>query len=179
MCNHNSNSIILILLVVAMCLLTGRTTCFAESVSLSWDANTESDLAGYKVYYKADFYSLPFDGAGAIEGASPVDVYNMTTATISGIDPSRSYYFAVTAYNTSGIESSYSNIVSVPESATFLLSDALLALQIGSGKVTPTAEQVARLDVAPVINGTSAPNGVVDTGDAIVLLSKIVGKPIM
>ena len=52
----------------------------------------------------------------------------------------------------------------------------VLALQIGSGKIIPTAGQLTRLDVAPVVNGISVPNGVVDTGDSIVLLSKIVGK---
>jgi len=337
--------------------------CSAATVSLSWDANTESNLAGYKVYYQADSAVLPFQGSGAAEGASPVQVYNKTTATISGLDPGRTYYFAITAYDAAGMESSYSNIVTVPESApptvilsspannstvsgkvsviasasdnvgvakveyyvngvlkatdtsspsdylwdttalatgtytllakafdaagnvgqsnsvavtvikdttapvvlltapgnnytvsgivaitasasdnavvstvefysngtllfasnvapyafnwntafvanggyilmakaydnagnskqsanvsvtvnnpvttSFTLSDALLALQIGSGKVSPTAVELTRLDVAPVVNGISVPNGVVDTGDAIVLLSKIVGK---
>lgn len=166
-----------VLIFLMLRLLMVQTACFAETVSLSWDANTESDLAGYKVYYKADSSSLPFDGTGAVEGASPVDVYNLTAATVSGLDPRRTYYFAVTAYNTTGIESPYSNIVTVLESVTTSLSDVLLAVQIGSGRVSPTAEQVIRLDVAPIVNGISVPNGVVDTGDAIVLLSIIVGKP--
>jgi hypothetical protein len=67
----------------------------------------------------------------------------------------------------------------LPDTTSPTLSDALLALQIGSGKITPTAEQMIRLDVAPVVNGISVPNGVIDTGDAIVLLSKIVGKHIL
>jgi len=90
------------------------TTCLASSIVLQWDANTESDLAGYKVYYQANSSTPPFDGAGAIQGVAPVDVANQTTATISGLDPGTDYYFAVTAYNTSGMESPYSNIVAIP-----------------------------------------------------------------
>jgi len=256
-----------------MSLLAGQTVCFAETVSLSWDANSEPNLGGYKVYYKADSFSLPFDGVNAVEGASPVDAHNLTTATISGLDLSRTYYFAVTAYNTSGFESAYSNIVTILEavppsvsltspvahstingtvaitvtasdnvgvsmvefyrngtlvfasnvapytfnwdttsvgngsfslmakahdsagnvtqsdnvsvavnnqnSPSYTLSDVLLALQIASGKVTPSAAQIIRFDVAPVVHGVSVPNGVVDTGDAIVLLSIILGKPVL
>ena len=273
MCNTNFKSNALIFFVMIMSLMVGQTTCFAEAVTLSWDANSEPDLAGYKVYYKADSPSMPFDGTGALEGTAPVDVHNLTTATITGLDLSRTHYFAVTAYDTTGLESDYSNIVAVLEtvppsvslispatnitasgivaitatasdnvgvsmvefyrngvllfagneapytfnwdttsagngsyslmarahdsagnvkqSATvsvtvnnqvnrpLTLSDALIALQIGSGKITPTAGQIARLDVAPVVNGVSVPNGVVDTGDAIVLLSKILGKPVL
>lgn len=190
MCNANFKSELFICIVVTILFITGQLACFAATVSLTWDANSETDLGGYRVYYKTDSSALPFDGVGAAEGVSPVDVNNLTSATLSGLDPGRTYYFAVTAYNTSGLESPYSNIVEFPEtvppsaSLSFpstgpTLTDALLALQIGSGKVVPTGEQLSRLDVAPVLNGISVPNGVVDTGDAIVLLSKIVGKSIL
>lgn len=89
--------------------------CFAETVQLSWDANPEPTLAGYKVYYQADSSTQPFSGTAAIEGVSPLDVHQQTSTTISGLDPAHTYYFAVTAYDTSGVESDYSNIVTVPE----------------------------------------------------------------
>ena len=82
-------------------------TSSASSVNLQWDANTETDLAGYKVYHTAE--SAPF------EGAVSIDVSKQTTATITDLDPNLSYSFAVTAYNASGIESTFSNIVSIPE----------------------------------------------------------------
>jgi len=66
--------------------------------------------------------------------------------------------------------------ITLPGSTVFTIIDALLALQIGSGQIAPTAGVMTRLDVAPVFNGTSVPNGVVDTGDAIAILSIIVGK---
>jgi hypothetical protein len=56
------------------------------------------------------------------------------------------------------------------------IADALVALQIAVGTVQPTGDNLSRLDVAPFINGKSVPNGKIDTGDAIVILSKVVGK---
>ncbi|MDD2272909.1 MAG: Ig-like domain-containing protein [Desulfuromonadaceae bacterium] len=82
-------------------------TSFASSVTLQWDPNAEADVAGYKVYYSPD--------SSQLEGSAPIDVKKLTTTTVSGLDPEKSYNFAVTAYNTSGTESSFSNIVSAIE----------------------------------------------------------------
>jgi hypothetical protein len=73
----------------------------AADVTLAWDANTESDLAGYKVYYGT---------ASGVYG-TPITIGTQTTYTVTGLPPG-TYYFAVTAYNTSGLESGYSNEVS-------------------------------------------------------------------
>lgn len=94
--------------------LGGQAVCFASTVVLQWD--TITGITGYKVYYQADSATQPFQGTGATQGASPIVVPNssqsITSATISGLDPTRTYFFAVTAYNASG-ESAYSNIVSI------------------------------------------------------------------
>lgn len=82
-------------------------TAVASGVVLQWDPNTEPDLAGYKVYYTAD--------SGTFDGVIPIDVQNQTTATINDLDPTKAYRFAVTAYNASGTESGFSNIVTVEE----------------------------------------------------------------
>lgn len=65
-----------------------------------------------------------------------------------------------------------------PETPPALLSliDAQLALQIASGSATPNGAQLTRLDVAPFTDGQSHPNGMVDTGDVVVILLKLVGK---
>jgi hypothetical protein len=60
--------------------------------------------------------------------------------------------------------------------STTNVADALLALQIAVGKVSPSAVQLARGDVAPMVNGKSMPNGKIDIGDVIVLLGKATGK---
>lgn len=70
--------------------------------TLEWDPNSESDLAGYKMY---------FGTASGVYG-EPIDVGLATTHTVTGLLHGRTYYFAVSAYNTSGKESGKSNEVS-------------------------------------------------------------------
>jgi len=89
-------------------------TAHAYTVTLQWDANTDTDLAGYKLYY-AIANVQPFTGTGATQGVSPVIIPKGTQiGSLAGLDPAKPYFFAVTAYNTSGLESAYSNIVTVP-----------------------------------------------------------------
>jgi len=88
-------------------LLIFSTCVFAEDISLSWDPPTINedgtpltDLAGYKVYY------------GNISGSytKSIDVNNVTIFTVKNLTDGV-WYFAVTAYDTSGNESNYSNEV--------------------------------------------------------------------
>jgi len=81
----------------------------ASNASLQWDPVAAPGLAGYKVYYS--------DVATPLEAATPIDVGKLTTASISGLDPAKSYEFAVTAYDTAGTESSFSNVVTLQELA--------------------------------------------------------------
>jgi len=74
---------------------------FAGSITIQWDANTEPDLAGYCVHY----------GSSPGEYTERVDVGNVTTYCIEGLIPD-TYYIVVTAYDTSDLESEYSNEVS-------------------------------------------------------------------
>src|SRR5881296_1937266 len=74
----------------------------AAQVTLAWDANTDPDLAGYKLYY----------GLSSGSYQSSVDVGNVTSYTLSGLLDGRIYYFAATAYNLSVAESGFSNEVS-------------------------------------------------------------------
>jgi hypothetical protein len=85
-----------LVLGVILCVFTA--TAHAANVSLAWDPNTESGLAGYKVYY----------GTASRNYSSTLNVGNWTTCTISGLAEGTTYYFAVTAYDTSGLESPYS-----------------------------------------------------------------------
>lgn len=74
----------------------------AQQVTLTWDANTESDLVGYKVHY----------GTNSRAYATTLDVRNVTTFTVAGLNAGQTYYFAATAYSASGSQSGYSNEVS-------------------------------------------------------------------
>jgi hypothetical protein len=73
----------------------------AADVTLQWDANTETDLAGYKVYV----------GTASRTYGTPFTIGTQTTYSVTNLQPG-TYYFAVTALNSSGLESDYSNEVS-------------------------------------------------------------------
>jgi hypothetical protein len=105
----------LAIMLTVIFFVASHATCFASSITLQWDSDTDPNVTGYKVYYQEDSSTQPFQGTGATQGAAPIDAQNLTTATITGLDPAHAYYFAVTAYDASGTESAYSNIVTAPE----------------------------------------------------------------
>ena len=94
-------------LIITILLLALAVCAHAADVKLQWDPNTESDLAGYRLYQKADSAVPPFTKVQEIQKGT-------TTASVTGLDPAHSYSFAVTAYNTAGLESAYSNVVTIP-----------------------------------------------------------------
>jgi hypothetical protein len=84
-----------------MLLLMPSTDALAAPITLVWDAVSDSDLAGYKIYY----------GFGSRQYSVNMNVGNYTTAKLSGLKEAQIYYIAVTAYDKSGHESAYSNEV--------------------------------------------------------------------
>jgi hypothetical protein len=87
----------------------------AINITLQWDPNSESDLAGYKVYYKTGSSGEPYNGTSADQGPSPITVLvedlddpNAPAYALSGLDENKVYFFSVTAYNDSYLESVYS-----------------------------------------------------------------------
>ncbi len=77
----------------------------SNSAGLAWDAVTVPALSGYRVYFgTAPGTYLQSVGQGTSVG-------NVTTYTMTGLASGSRYYFAVTAFDTLGIESDYSNEV--------------------------------------------------------------------
>jgi len=81
-----------------------------NSATLSWEPPTTNadgtplnDLAGYKVYYG----KAPGDRSTTKDVGLP----DTTEYTINNLDSGTRYYFAVTAYDTSGNESDFSEEV--------------------------------------------------------------------
>jgi len=70
----------------------------AGTVTLAWDANTEPDLAGYKIHY----------GLSSGNYSSTIDVKNVNEYTVQNLTPGTTYYFAATAYDNDDNESAYS-----------------------------------------------------------------------
>jgi hypothetical protein len=106
-----SNPISKFFLLLTVCLFFIANSVAAKDVSLNWDPSPSSNVAGYKIYYDAGSSSLPLDGSGANEGSSPINVGAALSSDITGLPDAETHYFAVTAYDASGIESTYSNIV--------------------------------------------------------------------
>ncbi len=112
------------LLLLLYFLLVPAAICLSADVTLSWDPSPSPDVQGYYVYYKLNDPTLPFDGTGANEGSSPIDANSNLTATLTGLSDSGTYYFTITAYDTEGNESTFSNIVSSSSAVPALLSPA-------------------------------------------------------
>jgi Fibronectin type III domain/Glucodextranase, domain B/Bacterial Ig domain len=75
---------------------------FAGSAILRWEPNAESDFNNYNVYY----------GTQSRSYEQPVPVGKSTSYNLNELDADRTYYFAVTAIDTSGNESGFSAEVS-------------------------------------------------------------------
>lgn len=91
---HSLELALLGLLLLASSLLAG-------TAKMAWDPNPETDLAGYRIYW----------------GPTPRGYTNFATfgktTTNEVILNSGVYYFAVTAYATNGLESDYSNEITI------------------------------------------------------------------
>ncbi|TLY16885.1 MAG: hypothetical protein E6K69_03110 [Nitrospirae bacterium] len=72
------------------------------TATLTWNASTSSDVAGYKVYLGT---------ASGVYGP-PTSVGNVITSQVTNLQSGTTYFFAVTAVDTSGNESTFSNEVS-------------------------------------------------------------------
>ena len=83
---------------------------FAVDVTLAWDPNTETDLEGYGVYFNKGTPGPPYNLFGYITTGEISNPDNPMFA-VTGLDKGARYYFAVTAYDTDGNESYFSNSV--------------------------------------------------------------------
>lgn len=85
----------------------GTAILMGGTAILAWDPPVSTSvLAGYRVYYgtaPGKYLQTPGNG---------VPVTNATTYTVTGLQSATTYYFAVTAYDTSNSESGFSNEVS-------------------------------------------------------------------
>lgn len=80
---------------------TGTATLAWTAPSTNADGSPLTDLAGYRVYF------------GTTPGVyTSLDVGKVVSYEMGGLTKGQTYYFAVTAYNSSGNESDYSNLTS-------------------------------------------------------------------
>jgi hypothetical protein len=127
------------LALALLVVLTASSTLSAQTVT--WNANTESNLAGYRVQY------------GTVSGSpsTTIDVGRVTSRQFTGLQPGVTYYFRVVAYNTAGQSSAPSAQVSY----------TVPGLPAPSGTLTATA-------VSPNTGPTSGGTAITVTGTGFV-----------
>ena len=119
---------LLAITLVAATLHLGAFTAQAAQAGLSWNAPTTNsngtpitDLAGYKIHI----------GNASRSYQQTIDTGRVTNYTVSNLTDGSSYYFAVTAYNSAGVESPYSSEVS--KSFPVLTTTHLIKATSGAG----------------------------------------------
>ena len=97
----NSQKISFYILLLALITVIPASPVFSANVSVTWNKNTESDLAGYKIYKRTlpslDFGQPTFSGMPS-NPSSP-------STTVTGLSEGKTYGFIATAFDTSGNES--------------------------------------------------------------------------
>ena len=108
--NHAVKPILKIGFLVASVLLFASVTA-AYQLTIAWDANTEPDLEGYILYTNQWSPCPPYDYIATYPVTALADPLN-PKCTVTQLDKNVTYYFVVTAYDTEGYESDFSNIIS-------------------------------------------------------------------
>jgi len=91
-------------ILAILCFCLSAPVAHAATVTLAWNPNSETDLAGYKLYY---------GNSPRTQAAYPqtVAIQNKTATTWQLTLSTGVYYFALTALDSSGNESAYSSEV--------------------------------------------------------------------
>jgi hypothetical protein len=123
--------------------------CTAASLLVTWKANTDADLAGYKVYY----------GTQSGTYGTVADVQKATSYQISNVQNGSTYYVAVTSYDTSKNESNRSTEISVyiPVSVSGAASDTTPptgSVVVNAGAATTSTSAVSLTLSASDAGGT-------------------------
>ena len=106
-------------------ILLASISAFSGQVKLCWEPSCDSAVTGYKIYYGWSSNSLPQIGVGSTyfpcRGTSYpntfyssdlvrcVDAGNTNTITLTNLLEGMYYFFTATSYDSSGMESDFSN----------------------------------------------------------------------
>jgi hypothetical protein len=97
--------LLVLILVIGIAVLCVRCCkCHGASVSVLWNASTDTEVVGYAVYY------------GTAGTTNRIDVGNVTNEPVNSLQPGFTYFFYVTAYDSAMNENNHSNVIlySVP-----------------------------------------------------------------
>ena len=136
---------------LTLLLLTAQSP--TAQVTLAWDDSPSAEVAGYLLYY----------GIQSRTYTASIDVGMATTYTITGLPSGQTYYFAVTAYDSTGdAESDFSDEIfttlheePIPEEFIMLEAEAMALTDYRVEKHTDASggAVISRLDVVRLIPG--------------------------
>lgn len=116
-----------ITLIIA-CILLMVGTSFSSEVCLQWNANSEADLAGYRIFVREAGQSYNYYDP-AWEGTA--------TDCCVIVDQSKIYYFVARAFDTEDFESDDSNEVSANTTPEYVGVGPSAPTGLGVTRVTP------------------------------------------
>ena len=112
--SHRSSRLFFLIFFFLSCTLSlalCASATHAASVTIAWDKNQDTNVAGYRVYY----------GTTSGHYTNMISVGKKTSCTISNLEPGQTHYFTATAYDFSGNESGFSG--EIPYTVPFVDSD--------------------------------------------------------
>ena len=127
----------------------------AAEVQLAWTPNSETNLAGYNVYYG----TASRDYTEVTDVGNPEAVDNQIIVTLTGFSPGITYYFAATAYDVDSLESDYSDeaVWTCPSEPVPTANDITLTIAEdtdASGQLDGTSQSGLSLSYEIVNNGS-------------------------
>ena len=140
-----------LLIVTIIFAVSSSPPSWAAEANFSWLPNNPSDgTVGYMLHYGTSSRSY----TKSIDVGSPSPVSGRIYSSVSQLVPQQTYYYAVTAYNAKGLESSYSNEVAYTPPSE-LVPDFALRINVGGGKYTDKAGNVWSADYGYNTGNTS------------------------
>jgi hypothetical protein len=109
----------------------------AQNVGLAWDPTLDPTIAGYRLY----------EGTSSGVYTQEIEVGNTTATLVSNLADGQTYFFAVTAYNAAGAESSPSNEVSYTAPGSLTTSIGVAAAAAGMSTQAAPATDLPRTQI--------------------------------
>ena len=121
---RNFNKSWLVLIIIGFSLFNSYAMAESiQSVKFSWLPNSESDLAGYKIYY-GEIEGGPYPNE--IDIGKPDTIDGRIHGEIDGLDCNRIYYFICRAYNSQGEESDNSTQIVITNEVPGVPKDVVI-----------------------------------------------------
>ena len=120
--DRKSNFTLFLFCLIALAILLFpifSSICLAKKITLGWDANPEPDLEGYIIYRNVGSPGPPYKFSSILpedDLSNPL----IPVVTMTGLKENSEYFIAVTAYDSEGNESYFSDEVCVEIVGSFI-----------------------------------------------------------